>query len=299
MTDYMDVTTNAAVIPTIIAAQTLGALRSTGVLANVVNRDYEDEVAAAGDTVTVGSRAALTVNDKAAGANVTMQDPTTAGISVTLDKHKEVTFGQEDIARMFSRPELIAGYAMDAAIGLRAQIEKDLAALYSGLSQTISAIAGLGEDDFREAGRLLNSAKAPLENRWAVLHEDAYSEAAAIEKIINRDYQGDDALEAIKRGFLGFFGSFNIVMSQDITVATSQCKNLFIHRDALTLVTRRMRVTQMPGVFQTFMVENGIPLRVTMSYDHLGLAERMTLDIIYGVAELRDNHGVAVSTTEV
>ena len=50
------------------------------------------------------------------------------------------------------------------------------------LSQTIDATAGLSEGTFREARRLLNAAKAPLENRVAVLHEDAEYEMLGIEK---------------------------------------------------------------------------------------------------------------------
>jgi len=38
---------------------------------------------------------------------------------------------------------------------------------------------------------------------------------------------------------------------------------------------------------------------VTMSYDHDYLGAKFTLDTLYGVAEMRDSHGVAVSTDEI
>jgi len=47
------------------------------------------------------------------------------------------------------------------------------------------------------------------------------------------------------------------------------------------------------------MAEDGIAIRVTMSYDHDYLGAKFTLDTLYGVAEMRDSHGVAVSTTEI
>ena len=47
------------------------------------------------------------------------------------------------------------------------------------------------------------------------------------------------------------------------------------------------------------MNEDGIAIRVTMSYDHDYLGAKFTLDTLYGVAEMRDSHGVAVSTDEI
>lgn len=300
MTAYMDITTNAAVIPTIIAAKTLGKLASNMSLARVVNRDYDNEVASYGRIVSIGKRAALTANNKATNTDVTVQDPTTTTVSVTLDKHKEVTLGEEDIAAMFSRPELMDGYAEDAALVILEAIEGDLAGLYSGLSQSIDATTGgLNEDDFRNAQRLLNAAKASQANRWAVLHEDAFSEAMALDKVINSDYQGAAGPAALQMGAAGYLYGFNISMNQNIATATSECKNLFIQRDALTLVSRPMRKTTRRNVEQVVMVENGISLRVTLSYDAKGLAEVMTIDTLYGVAELRDEVGVVVRTTEV
>lgn len=298
MTDYMDVTTNAAVIPTIIAANALGALRSNMTLAATVNRDYDNEVASYGNVVKIPLRGALSVNDKAAGSDVTIQDPTTTAYTVTLNKHKEVTFGEEDIAAMFSRPELMQGYAEDAAIKLLEAIEADLAALYSGLSQSINATAGLSDANFREAQRLLNAAKAPQGMRYAHLHEDAYAELMALDKVVNSDYQGPEGFTALQNGVAGSLYGFNVLLNQNIAVASTQCKNLFMHRDAMVLVTRPMRTTQRRNVEQVVMAEGGIGLRVTMSYNANALAEQMTLDILYGVAEMRDAFGVAVSTAE-
>lgn len=297
MTDYMDVTTNAAVIPTIVAAQTLGALSSNMGLARIVNRDYDNEVAAYGNSVKVPVRAALSVNDKTAGSDVTVQDPTTTAVTVTLNKHKEVTFGEEDIAAMFRRPELIQGYTADAALAILEQIEGDIAALYSGYSQSIDGSAGISDANFREAQRLLNAAKAPQSNRWAVLHEDAFAEVMAIDKVINSDYQGAAGPAALQQGSAGFLYGFNIMMNQNIKVSTT-CKNLLLHRDAAVLATRPMRVTRRRNVEQVIMSENGIGLRVTMSYNANALAEQMTIDIIYGLAELRDAFGVVLTSTE-
>ena len=298
MTTYLDRTTEANVIPIIIAAHTLGALKSNMALLGLVNKNYRNEVAAKGDTVDIGVRGTLSVNDKADNTDVTMQAPTTTKLSVQLDKYKEVTYGIEDIARMQASNDAILEYANDAAIILLEQMESDIAALYSGFSQTIDDTTGLGEDDFREARRQFNSAKVPTRGRWAVLHEDAEYEALAIEKLINKDYK-ESLGNIMGANYIGDFAGFSIFMDQNIKVASSVCKNLFGHRDAIALISRPMRVTKSPNVVQVVMQEDGISLRVTQWYDPNGKAEVMSIDTLYGVAELRDNHAIVVSTTEI
>lgn len=285
--------------PTIIAAEALGYLKSNTVLARLVNRDYENEVAEFGSVVKIPYGGALTVNDKAADTAITLNAPDDAVYTLTLNKHKEVSFIVEDIAKAFARPDWFSVYAADAMSKMAEKIDDDIAALYSGFSQSINAVAGLSEGTFREARRLLNAAKAPLNDRVAVLHEDADYEMLGIEKVVNAEYamalgaKGADA-------FTGRFMGFNVFMDQQIAVAGGQCKNLFFQRNAIVMANRPLPVAPAGmGVLQRVMNEDGISVRVTMSYSHDYLGAKFTLDTLYGVAEMRDNHGVAVSTDEI
>lgn len=286
-------------IATIIAAQALGYLKANVVAAQVINRDFDNEVAVHGQVVDINFRGALTANAKAADTATTKQTPSTTAVSVTLDQHFEVTFILEDIGKALARPEIMEGYIEDGIKVLAEKIDATVTALHSGFSQTITATTGLGEDDFREGRRLLNAAKAPLTDRWAILHEDAEKEALGIEKLVNRDYRGDQANQALSDGFLGRFSGFNVVMSQNITVATT-VKNLFIHKNAAVLVMRPLPPPpEGTGIIFTVMTEDGFGIRVMIGYnlDHLGV--QVTLDALWGVSELRDDHGVVVVTTEV
>lgn len=289
-------------IATVIAAEALGYLRANTVLARLVARDWDNEVASYGQTIKIPLRGSLTANDKSTNTAVTLQAPADTAFTVTLNKHKEVSFLIEDIGRVLARPDYLTGYMEDGMAVLAEQIDSDLAALYSGFSQTINATGGLTEAHFREARRLLNSAKAPLSQRYAVLHEDAEYEALGIEKITNRDYAeslGSMAADAL----VGRFAGFQILLDQKIPVVPgtpNTCQNLFFHRNAMVLATRPLPAAQAgSGVIQKVMDEDGIGLRVTLSYnpDHLGY--QVTIDVLYGVAELRDNHGVVVKTAEI
>lgn len=287
---------------TVIAAQALGYLKANTVLAQLVAKDWNDEVATHGKIVRIPFSGSLSANAKAEGAVVTLQQPADSKVEVTLDKHKEVSFLLEDYAAAISRPDWLRRYMADGMAVLAEQIDTDIAALYSGLSQTIAALTangGLKDSDFREARRLLNAAKAPLSERFAVLHEDAEKEFWGIEKFVNADYRA-----AIGGALAGAYGGtaygFNVFLDQKIAVAATQCKNLFMHRDALVLVTRPLPAAPAgAGVIQKVMAEDGLGLRVTLSYNADYLGVQCTVDVLYGVAELRDTFGIAVSTTEV
>jgi len=286
-------------IATIVAATALGFLKANTVMSRLVARDWDNEVATHGQTVDIPFTGALSVNDKAADTAVTLQTPSDSKVSVTLDKHKEVSFLIEDIGRALARPDYLTAYMTDGMAVLAEQIDTDLTALYSGFSQTIDATTGLAEDDFREARRQLNSAKAPLATRYAVLHEDAEFEALAIDRVVNRDYTETLGSMAADN-FTGRFMGFDIFMDQKITIATAQAKNMFFHRNAIVMATRPLPPAPAnAGVVQSVMDEDGMGLRATLSYnpDHLGV--QVTIDVLYGVAELRDSHGVVVSTTEI
>jgi hypothetical protein len=289
-------------IATIVSAQVLGYLKSNTVLAGLVNRDYENEVAQHGQTVQIPAAGTLVANDKAQNATVTRQNPSDSKVDVVLNNHKEITFMIEDFAKILARPDWVATY-MSQSINVMAEaVDAAIAGLYSGFSQTIDATAGLSEVHFRQARRLLNSAKAPMRQRYAVLHEDAESEFLAIDKAINRDYTGAvGGGDAATQGG-GMFYGFGVYMDQNIPVVAgtpNQPKNLFFQRNAMTLVSRPLPVTpgQM-GVAQVVMVEDNFALRTTLSYNPDYLAGQVTVDTLFGLAELRDNHGVVVSTTE-
>lgn len=285
-------------IPTIVAAEALGYLKNNTVLARLVARDWDNEVAQKGQTIKIGYPGSLSANDKSAETAITLQNPAASEYTVTLNKHKEVSFVMDDLGRFLASPDWFSIYMETAMAVLAEQVDADIAALYSGFSQTIDASAGLSEANFRLAQKYLNTAKAPQRQRYAVLHEDAAYEATGIERIINRDYAetlGSLAAETM----VGKFAGFEIFMDQSIKTSTTQ-KNMFFHRNAMVLATRPLAVAPAGmGVMQTMMNEDGIGLRVTLSYDHDYLGAKCTVDVLYGVAELRDNHGVVVSTADL
>ena len=287
-------------IPTIVAAQALGYLKANTVFAQLVARDWDNDVAQYGDTVSIPFLGALSANDKAQDTAVTLQTPSDTEVSVVLNKHKEVSFIIEDVGRAFARPDVLSGYIEDGIKIVAEAIDSDIAGLYSGLSQTLDATTGLAEDDFRNARMKLNAAKAPLSDRAFVLSEDGEYELLAIERFVNREYEGlSDGPAGLISAFAGRFMGFECFMNQN-TVFSTDWKNIAFQKNAFVLASRPLPPAPAgAGVVQSVMNEDGMGLRVTMSYnaDHLGV--QITIDVLYGVVELRDNHGVLVTTAAV
>lgn len=286
-------------IPTIVAAEALGYLKANTVLARLVNRDYDSEVATFGQIIKIPYGGALSVNDKAVNTVVTLQTPADAVYTVTLNKHKEVSFLIEDTAKAFARPDWFTRYMQDGMMKMAEQLDSDIAALYSGFSQSIDATSGIGEDDFRNARRLLNAAKAPQTQRYFVGSEDADYEIMGIERVINRDYTetlGSKAADSMVGRFMGF----DLFMDQMIATSGGEAKNMAFHRDAMVLATRPLPPAPAgSGVVQRVISEDGVGIRVTMSYSPNYLGVQLTLDMLYGVAELRDSHGVIIRSSEL
>jgi hypothetical protein len=286
-------------IPTIVAAQALGYLKANTVMSRLVARNWDSDVAQYGQSIYIPYGGTLTANSKSAATAITLNQADDAKYTVTLNQHYEVSFLIEDIGKALARPDWLNTYTIQAVKVLAEKIDDTLTDLYSGFSQTIDATTGLGEDDFRNARRYLNSAHAPMGERFAVLHEDAEYEALGIERLVNRDF-AESLGRMAADSYVNRFAGFDIFLDQQIEVSSSECKNMFFHRDAMVLASRPLPPAPAgAGVIQTVMDEDGLGLRVTMSYDHDYLGTKVTVDCLWGVAELRDNHGVIVSTTEI
>ena len=293
----------ADAIPTIVAAEALGYLKANTVLARLVARDWDNEVQEAGKTITIVKPGSLVANDKAANTEVTLQAPNATKAQVTLDKHKEASFLIEDVAKFLSRPDMMERYIEGAMAAITEQVDADIAALYASAGNTIDASAGLTEAHLRKTRKLLNAAKLPLRDRFFVVHEDAEYELLGIDRFVNRDYaELRGAPPRLENAYLGRYAGFDYFMDQMITEVAGTPnlrENIAFQRYAIALASRPLPAApQNYGVQQVVMGEDGLGLRVTMSYSHANLGYMVTIDLLYGVAAVRPEGIVAVTTAE-
>lgn len=283
-------------IPEFWANVAIGALKANTVMANLVNKDYSDQVATRGDVVNVIQRGALSVNDKAAGKQITLQTPSNTKIPVTLDKHKEISWLIEDVASAKAITDAV-NYVTDAAIALGEQLDKDLLGLYSQLTLSAGgATTPLDVATILDAREKLNIAKAPLAGRYFVISPQDETALLKLEQFTSAEWT-DENMTALREATIGRKYGFTFVMDQQVPVtSTTQRHNIAFTRDAFALVTRPLPAPPAgSGAISSVVSVDGISVRVTRSYSQKDGGMLYTLDMLYGVAALRKTtHGVHV-----
>lgn len=286
-------------IPELWAASALGKLKANTVMARLVNRDYENLVANQGDIVHVPKRGTLSVNNKTADQVVTLQTPASDKVDITLNKHKEVSFLVEDVAKAQANQDIIAGYIGDGILAIAEQIDADLLALWDDVTPSaIVATGGIAVADVVEARRVLNANKAPQEGRQIVWHEDAEAEILNLEAFTSAQWAPANA-DALERAMIAQKFGFTHYMDQQVVVDNSVCENIAFHRDAFALVMRPLpAVPDGFGARSVNMSEDGFGVRVTYSYNPAYLGIQVTLDVLYGVGVLRPEFAVVIGSDE-
>ncbi len=289
-------------IPEVWAQQGLEVLRSRSVLARIITRDTDVAAFQEGDVLHIPYPGTFVANNKVAGSAVTLQTPTGSTVNVTLNKHKEVSFLFEDFARAVAQGQTMEQYMAAMVEPIVAAIEDDLFALYAGLSGSVGTSGtDLTAAMVRSAWKKLSDQKCPTANRnlvvstkdaMALLGDSGLQQFFAF----NESMRGDISQGEISKNLYGFkvWWSDRVPAVAGTPVST---KNLALDPGALILAMRGLPEPPQGTGARAASVrdeQSGLVLRSTTSYnaDHLGV--QVTLDVLYGVAELRDEKGIVV-----
>jgi hypothetical protein len=286
-------------IPQIWANTALEILRNRVVLAKLVTRDSDIAAFQVGDTLNIPYPGAFTANDKAANTAVTLQVPTATTTTVTLNKHKEASFLVEDAARATANQDIIARYMEAAIVPIAEQIESDLLGLYSGFSNSVGTSGtDITASTIRAARKKLNDLKAPVDNRALVV--STKDEIAILGDSTLQSFFAFAQSGTVKEGSIGRLYGFDVYASQLVPVVTgtpNSTKNLAFNPGAIILAMRGLPDAPAGTGAQTSVVQDpvsGLSLRVTMAYNASNLGVQVTVDVLYGVAKLRDEKAVVV-----
>jgi len=292
--------------PEVWAAQVLEYLpKYLGLLGTVALDMGFQEIQKWGDTVNIQSYGTFAVNDKVAGSNVTLQRITDSNLAVVIDKHKEITFSPEDVARAFSKPNVIEHLSRQAALQIAETVELAVAGLYTGAGASINASGLTGTQlkaKFYEARRRLISAKVPLlENKFAYMSEFFMEDFLQADVLQDASKIGSN--RPLVEGAIGRFASFDFFETQAVATSGSPnvYHNLLYAKDGIIFVPRALPVDaeSFGGAKQGRVTDprNGLSIRVTMSYNPNALAPQITFDTLFGTRVLRANHLIDLQTT--
>lgn len=290
----------AEAIVKLVAADSLPALVGNLVMGNLVNRNYERTLANQGDTVNIPIPPTMSATNVAEGGSVTTQNPSLGNAQVVINMHAESSFQVPDVTKVLASPNLLSMYMTPAIIAVAESIERDLMRLY--LNLTANAPVGTGGSVITEsvidaAETALFNAKVPESlQRYLIVSGQTYSDLRQIQRFSEFD-KSPELGGVIPSGQVGRLKNFYALRTQYVQKPSTTTYNIAFARDAFALVMRALpKPLPGTGAVAEYAEMGGFGMRVVMSYAPNTLAQQFTVDVLYGVAVLRNIYGIAVLT---
>ena len=208
---------NDALIPEVWAQESLMILEANMVAANLVYRDFENEIAAYGDVVNAHRPAEFVAKRKTDADSVVVQDASSANVPVKLNQHLHVSFMIKDGEESKSFVDLVNLYLAPALIAeAQAVDETVLGQAYEFLGNSVGK---LGTNPTRStviaAKELMNNNKVPMMGRNMLVSPNAEGSLLDIGEFIKANEVGDEG-SAMREGNLGRKFGYDFFMGQNV-----------------------------------------------------------------------------------
>jgi hypothetical protein len=295
-------TTNAVFIPTIIAQKVIQRLPAYFSLAKSVSKDSDWVTATQGQVIQINKTGAVSANDKTAGSNFTKQNPTGTSTTVTLDKHKEVTFAIDDVTKVLENVNTQDKYANDGAIALAESVETALAALHPNVQNTLTwdrSSATTIDGVMLKMRKYFTDNKVPkLEQRYFYCDATVFNDILSVDKYVNASVRGGN--NSISDGQVVRTYGFEISEGQLVQTSGSPVAyhNLAYTPAAFVLASRPLPRPEAGGTQYSIVNDPdiGISVRTLFWYNADLGAHQLTIDLLFGVGLVDQRRVVEVES---
>lgn len=277
---------NTILTPEIIAREALMVLRNNAVMANLVHRNYSDEFAAVGDTITIRKPATFVANEYNGSINV--QDAAETGVEVKIDKHLDVSFAVTSKEMALDIADFSKQFLVPAMQAFADKVDKYLIGLEASATNRVSHANGeIAPKDMIEARKFLTQNAAPMADRRFVVGATAEADLLNSELFVSADKVGDEGT-ALREASLGRKFGMDCYVDQNIEKNGDYVPSIAFHKNAMALVTRPLALPQ--GAAKAAIVNyDGFGLRVVYGYDMNTKKDTVSIDMICGVKLLDQN----------
>lgn len=235
-----------------------------------------------GDTVTFQIFPTVTVGDiNTDSGTLANQTITPTAKSITINKWKGVKVYLVDIADIQSVLNWESEFAKGFGEAVSEQQDTDVLSLVNGLTSNtaIGGVQPMTDGLVLQAQRTLDDAKIPREDRTWVLAPSAETDLLIVDKFSLANSTGFEKGLQVEGGrIMGLYGTAVVVTPLVTTVAGTR-ENCLFHKEAFGVVMQR-----------EFKIEK---------FSRTEFATGYGASALYGVAELRDEHGIRVLTQSV
>lgn len=276
---------NVILTPTLIAKEALAVLRNNAVMSRLVHRNYSNEFASVGDTITI--RKPATFEAKEFAGEIEIQDATEGSVDVKLDHHLDTSFAVTSKEMTLNIKDFSEQFLVPAMQSFADSIDKMLIALEKDMTNRYDHADGLiVPADVIATRKFLTQNAAPLTDRSFVYGAEAEADLLQSELFVNAAAVGDEGT-ALREASLGRKFGMDFYCDQNIAYDTDHTPAIAFHKNAMALVTRPLALPQ--GAGKAAIVNyDGFGLRVVYGYDLKTKTDTVSIDMLCGVKLLDD-----------
>ncbi len=218
---------NDAFIPEIWANEGLAILEENMVAANLVHRDFQDEIKNFGDVVNTRRPGNFKTKRKVDGTALTQQDANATNVQVPLNQWFYNSFTIKDGEASKSFQELVNVYLLPAMQAIANGVDRSvLGHIHKFLSTPTRRVGRLlnldatnSKDYVLEARQILNENKAYASDRNLILSPSSETALLKTEQFISAEKRGDGG-SALESALLGRILGFSTYMDQNVNNAS-------------------------------------------------------------------------------
>jgi hypothetical protein len=218
-------------IPEIWSANILEALRTNLVYGGpgVINRDYEGDIAQAGDTVHITAFGDPTIRTYTPESDITVDSLSDSTQALTIDQDKYFAFDVDDVLKR----QALAGWVEQATSRSGYLLAKTAdsflaSAMYAAVNGTASDLGAVTADIsdntaygnvFVAMWKQLTQQDVPLDGRFIVVDPSLYAALLQDNRFINAQAAG--TTDALRNGRVGSIVGFDVYLSNQTPNPTS------------------------------------------------------------------------------
>ena len=211
-------------IPEIWSARLLEHMDKVHVYANLMNRDYEGDIKAFGDTVHINLLGDITMKDYTGVDIATPQELDSTQQNLVIDQAKYFNFMVKDIDNAQSNPKLVDAAMVRASYNMNDVIDQYLADLLLqgvatdnilyGDTTAITPTSANAYDYLVDLGVKLSECNAPMYGRWVVVPPWYHGLLLKDERFVGNGTGYNQAV--LQGGLVGEAAGFQIHLSNNV-----------------------------------------------------------------------------------
>ena len=272
-------TTGAQSNPAITSKQVIEVRDANLGFSGTVSSTYRDE-AGVGTTIkwnnitNPNSGAARSKSEGNSGNDIVFDAQTETAVTLTINQHYYSAFELEEFEASLSILDQEMLYKRRAAYVVNLAVDDALAALVDDFSQPVGTLAvDLTDDDIRRSVQYLDDANAPTDGRFFAMSPASKNSMLSIDRYASSDFNRGGGANLVTGEFGTIYGLRTWVSTNVEGTNAAGHDNGIYQRDAIALGMRMQPRTR--------------------KFDDIdNLSTKVSISVIYGVVETRDDHGV-------